>query len=157
VIVTGSARVHRADPVTASWCAVNTGTGAFATGVVRLVLLALAATGFLAMHGVAATDPLAGHVSPLDSHSMVAPAMEMPADAGPGVSARSGDSGNHQHDDMAACAFILLTVLAGMVLHALGVASASTSPRLSASVWSRRAPPRAPPLPLFLSLCVFRL
>jgi hypothetical protein len=151
--VTGSARVHRAGPVTASWGAVNTGTGAFAAGVVRLVLLVLAGTGFLAMHGVAATDPVAGHVSPLDSHSVVAPAVEMPADPGPGVN----DAGHHHHDDMAACAFILLTVLAGIVLHVLGTASPWTSARLSAFVRSRRAPPRAAPLPIFLSLCVFRL
>ena len=157
MIGTGSARMNRADPVTASSGAVNTGTGAFATGVVRIVLLALAATGFLAMHGVAATDPMAGHVSPLDSHSLVAPAMEMPAAAGPGMNARSGDASQHHHDSLAACAFILLTVLAGVVLHALGVASASTSPKLSAYFWSRRAPPRTPPLPIFLSLCVFRL
>jgi Family of unknown function (DUF6153) len=136
-----------------------TGTGALAAGVVRLVLLAMAATGFLAMHGLAATDPVAGHVSPLDSHSMVASAesgMAMP-DAGTGTVAWSADAGHHQHDDMAACAFILLTVLAGVVLHALGLASGGTSPGLSALVRSRRAPPRAPPLPLFLSLCVFRL
>jgi hypothetical protein len=157
--VTGSARLNRAGPVTASWGAVNTGTGAFAAGVVRLVLLALAATGFLAMHGVAATDPVAGHVSPLDSHSLMAPAepaMAMP-DAGPETIAWSADAGHHHHDDMAACAFILLTVLAGVVLHALGTTSAGTSRKLSAFTRSRRAPPRAPPLPLFLSLCVFRL
>jgi hypothetical protein len=157
--VTGSARVHRAGPVTASWGAVNTGTGAFAAGVVRLLLIALAATGFLAMHGVAATDPVAGHVSPLDSHSLVAPAehaMAMP-EAGPEPVAWSGEAGHHQHDDLAACAFILLTVLAGIVLHALGMRSAGTSSTLSALTRSRRAPPRAPPLPLFLSLCVFRL
>jgi hypothetical protein len=157
VTVTGSARMNRAGPVPASWGAVSTGTGAFAAGLVRIVLLAMAATGFLAMHGVAATDPVAGHVSPLDSHSLVAPVMEMPLDAGPGPDARPGDPGHHQHDDLAACAFILLTVLAGIVLHALGVAPASTSPSRSAFVRSRRAPPRAPPLPLFLSLCVFRL
>jgi Family of unknown function (DUF6153) len=119
----------------------------------------MAATGFLAMHGVAATDPAAGHVSPLDSHSLVAPAelaMAMP-DAGPETIAWSGGAGHHHHEDMAACAFILLTVLAGVVLQALGVTSGSAFPKLSALVRSRRAPPRAPPLPLFLSLCVFRL
>jgi hypothetical protein len=159
VIVTGSARVNRADRVTASWGTVNIGKRAFAAGVVRLVLLAVAAAGFLAMHGVAATDPVAGHVSPLDSHSMAAPAepaMAMP-DAGHGPIAWSGDAGHHHHDDMAACAFILLTVLAGVVLYALGVAWGGMSPGLSALLRSRRAPPRAPPLPLFLSLCVFRL
>jgi hypothetical protein len=136
---------------------VNIGTRASAAGVVRLVLLALAATGFLAMHGVAATDPVAGHVSPLDSHSLMAPVMEMPPEAVLGVIARSGDVGHHHHEDIAACAFVLLTVLAGMVLHALGLVPAITSLKPSASIWSRRAPPRAPPLPIFLSLCVFRL
>jgi hypothetical protein len=135
---------------------VNAGTGALAAGVVRLVLLVVAGTGFLAMHGVAATDPVAGHVSPLDSHSVVAPAMEMPSDAAPGVNARPGEAGHH-HDGMAACAFILLTVLAGVVLHAIGAAPPGTSPMLSALVRPWRAPPRAPPLPIFLSLCVFRL
>jgi len=128
--------------------------------VVRLVLLALAATGFLAMHGVAATDPLAGHISPLDSHSLVAPAehaMAMP-DAGAPPVAWSGEAGRHNHDDLAACAFILLTVLAGVVvLHALGGGADGASPKLSALVRQTREPPRAPPLPLFLSLCVFRL
>jgi hypothetical protein len=157
--VTGSARVRRADPVTTSWGAVNTGTGAFAASVVRLVLLAMAATGFVAMHGVAATDPVAGHVSPLDSHSLVAPGeptMVLPA-AGMETVARSGDAGHQHHDDVAACAFILLTVLAGIVLHASAAAPGGTSPGLSALFRSRWAPPRAPPLPLFLSLCVFRL
>ena len=137
----------------------NTGTGAFAAGLVRLVLLAMAATGFLAMHGVAATDPVAGHVSPLDSHSLMAPAeptMVMPA-GGVETVARSGDASHQHHDDVAACAFILLTVLAGIVLHATGAAPGGTSPGLSALFRSRWAPPRAPPLPLFLSLCVFRL
>jgi hypothetical protein len=132
-----------------------------AAGVVRLVLLALAATGFLAMHGLAATDPVAGHVSPLDAHSVVAPvgpAAGVP-DSEPAASTMAPEPAcdGGCHDDMAACAFILLTVLAGVVLHALGVASASTSRGLSALMRSRRAPPRAPPLPIFLSLCVFRL
>jgi hypothetical protein len=138
---------------------VSTGTGAFAAGVVRLVLLTMAATGFLAMHGVAATDPAAGHVSPLDSHSLMAPAepaMVLPA-AGVETVARSGDPGHQHHDDVAACAFILLTVLAGIVLHASAAAPGGTSPGLSALFRSRWAPPRAPPMPLFLSLCVFRL
>jgi hypothetical protein len=82
--------------------------------------------------------------------------MAMP-EAGPETIAWSGNAGHHHHDDMAACAFILLTVLAGVVLHALGVTSGGAIPKLSALVRSRRAPPRAPPLPLFLSLCVFRL
>ena len=129
-----------------------------AAGVVRLVLLALAATGFLAMHGVAATDPVAGHVSPLDAHSMVAPVEPAAAmhDATSEMSSGSG-AASHDHDDMAACAFVLLTVLAGVVLHALGIASGGTYASLSTFIWSSRAPPRAPPLPIFLSLCVFRL
>ncbi|WP_147258121.1 hypothetical protein [Pseudonocardia hierapolitana] len=136
----------------------NTGTGAIAAGIVRLVLLAMAATGFLAMHGVAATDPVAGHISPLDSHSVTAPAesaMAMP-DVGPETVASSGNP-RHHHDDMAACAFILLTVLAGIVLHALGVAAGGRTRGVSALIRSRWSPPRAPPQPLFLSLCVFRL
>jgi hypothetical protein len=103
------------------------------------------------MHGGAATDPVAGHVSPLDSHSLIAPpepAMVMPA-AGVETVARSGDAGHQHHDDMAACAFILLTVLAGMVLHSIGAAPGGTPPGLSALFRSRWAPRRAPPLPLF--------
>ena len=159
------ARFHRAGVATASWTAVNIRTimtTGSATGVVRLVLLALAATGFLAMHGVAATDPVAGHVSPLDAHSMVAPVEPAAAlhDADPAATSEmSSGSGaaSHDHHDIAACAFVLLTVLAGVVLHALGIASGGTYARLSAFVWSSRGPPRAPPLPIFLSLCVFRL
>ena len=149
--------MHRAGPVAASWGAVNTRTRASTACAVRVALLVLAAAGFLAMHGVAATDPMAGHVSPLDSHSLVAPVMEMPADPGPGVAAHQGDAGHQHHVDLAACAFILLTVLAGVVLRALGVASAGTSPPFSALVRPNRAPPRTPPVPIFLCLCVFRL
>jgi hypothetical protein len=132
-----------------------------AAGVVRLTLLALAATGFLAMHGIAATDPVAGHVSPLDAHSVVA--ADGPSDgkhdSEPAAStmAPAPACDDACHDDMAACAFILLTVLAGVVLHALGIGAGSTWTNLSTVVWSRRGPARAPPQPIFLSLCVFRL
>jgi hypothetical protein len=132
-----------------------------AVGVVRLVLLALAATGFLAMHGIAATDPVAGHVSPLDAHSAVAPVEPSDGmhDSEPAASTMAPEPAcdGGCHDDMAACAFILLTVLAGVVLHALGIGAGSTWTNLSTVVWPRRGPARAPPQPIFLSLCVFRL
>jgi hypothetical protein len=156
------ARFRRPGIATASWSAVDIRTtmkSRSAAGVVRLVLLALAATGFLAMHGIAATDPVAGHVSPLDSHAVIAPVAPSegmhaaPTMAPDSVSPTPG----HDHDDMAACAFILLTVLAGVVLHALGIGAGSTWTNLSTVVWSRRGPARAPPQPIFLSLCVFRL
>jgi hypothetical protein len=122
-----------------------------AAGAVRLILLALAATGFLAMHAIAATDPLAGHISPLDAHSVAAPAgpSEGMDDSEPAASTMAPEPAcdGTCHDDMAACAFILLTVLAGVVLHALGIGADITWPNLSTVVWS----------PIFLSLCVFRL
>jgi hypothetical protein len=129
-------------------------------GVLRLVLLALAATGFLAMHGIAATDPLAGHLSPLDAHAVVAPVAPAAADAdpaaAPGMSTAPG-GGTHDHGHLAACAFILLTLLAGVVLQAFGWGSRATGSIPSASVRPCRGTPRGPPSPIFLSLCVFRL
>jgi hypothetical protein len=148
----------------ASWSAVDIRTtmrSGSAAGVVRLILLALAATGFLAMHGIAATDPVAGHVSPLDAHSVVAPVgpSEGMHDSEPAASTMGPEPAcdGSCHDDMAACAFILLTVLAGAVLHALGIGAGRTWPNISNVRWSRRGPARAPPQPIFLSLCVFRL
>jgi hypothetical protein len=153
---------RRAGIATASWVSVSIRTtmvSRSAVAVVRLVLLALAATGFLAMHGIAATDPVAGHISPLDSHALIAPvgpsegmhaAQTMAPDSASGTPA-------HDHDDMAACAYILLTVLAAVTLHALGVATGSSFPTLSTFTSSRRGPPRGPPQPIFLSFCVFRL
>jgi hypothetical protein len=155
-------RFRRAGIATASWVAVDIRTtvgSRSAVVVVRLILLTLAATGFLAMHGLAATDPVAGHISPLDSHAVIAPVGHSEGMHAAPTMAPDSASGTHghDHDDMAACAFILLTVLAAVALHALGVATGSSFPTLSTFTSSRRGPPRGPPQPIFLSLCVFRL
>ncbi len=138
-----------------------------AVGVVRLLLLVLAAVGFVAMHGVAATDPGGAHHDPMS----VSAALEHPgpsaADHGrpdasapmamamaPLVVAPGEDDG---HGLMAACVFVLFSVLGGVVLHALSgyLGASAPDPTRSLSLGERRS--RAPPKPIFLSLCVFRL
>ncbi|TQM09945.1 hypothetical protein [Pseudonocardia kunmingensis] len=134
-----------------------------AVGVVRLVLLTLAAAGFLAMHGIAATDPVAGHLSPMDAPltaSHGAPAVAHAHDdraAATTASAPLPGHGSHEHDDMAACLFVLLTVIAGVMMYALGIPVRRTTPVAQASDRQGRGPPRPPPRPVFLTLCVFRL
>lgn len=141
-------------------------TRGLAAGVARLVLLTLAAVGFMAMHGVAATDPAGAHHNPM---SVSAAAMEHPcpslADhAGlatpaptPGAPLSVAPADCEGHGLMAACLFVLLSTLAGMALHALHGRLGATPPDPTRSGGEGYRRSRAPPKPIFLTLCVFRL
>lgn len=132
-------------------------TAGTARGVARLVLVVAALVGFLAMHGLDATDAAGTHhamvvvpAQPLSGHQPMA-AESVAAVASPGTEPT-------QHDAvMAGCVFILLALAGGLALRALFV----TVDRNAASGTARRAPgprpARAPPCPVFVSHCVFRL
>jgi hypothetical protein len=154
--------------VPASWAAVDPRavvTRGLAVGAARLLLLVLAAVGFVAMHGVAATDPGGAHHDPMS----VSATLEHPGPSGadhaesdasapmamaPLLVAPGQDDG---HALMAACVFVLFSVLGGVVLHALSghLGASPPDPTRSLGVGDRRS--RAPPKPIFLTLCVFRL
>ncbi|OLT00438.1 hypothetical protein BJF90_35170 [Pseudonocardia sp. CNS-004] len=140
-------------------------TRGLAVGAVRLLLLVLAAVGFVAMHGVAATDPGGVHHNPMSVsatvvHTGPSAADHARPDAGaqmamtPLVVTPGEDDG---HGLMAACVFVLFGVLGSVVLHVLSghLGAFAPDPTRSLGLGERRS--RAPPKPIFLSLCVFRL
>jgi hypothetical protein len=135
-----------------------------ALSLARLMLLMAAAAGFLAMHGLAATDPAGIHHYPL---SMSATSTADPARAtgdeardlasAPMVMNSAHDCGSDCHDMAAACLFVLLGTLAAVTLRALHKGLAGTGPAALRTIWQRCSPARSPPHPVFLVLCVFRL
>jgi hypothetical protein len=135
-----------------------------ALGVVRFVLLMVAAAGFMAMHGVAATDPAGLHHNPISTSatSTADPARAMGDEANDLASApvamgSAHDCGSDCHDMAAACLFVLFGALAAVTLRALHKGLAGIGPAALRAIWQRRGPARSPPRPVFLVLCVFRL
>jgi hypothetical protein len=140
-------------------------TQGLAVGAARLLLLVLAAAGFVAMHGVAATDPGGAHHDPMSVSATVEhsgpsatdhaePDASVPMAMAPLLVTPGPDDG---HGLMAACVFVLFSVLGGVALYALSghLGASAPDPRRSLGDGDRRS--RAPPKPIFLSLCVFRL
>ena len=137
-------------------------------GVLRLVVLALTLAGFVAMHGVASaaggahcgappalmatTDAHAvAHGSAADHGTTTAMAHRAGIGAGVGAPVPSPDS----DDLMVGCLLALLGALVAIGLRLLGRSSDNAILNVrQAQAWLRAA--RAPPDPLFLSLCVFR-
>jgi hypothetical protein len=151
-------------------------TGFTATGLTacRLVVLGLTLVGIVAMHGLASTDAAAQHRTPLDvtmpsgTHAALVPSQGGPPTGGPAaprfvdllpappVDPVLTQGEQHDgHDLMAACIAILLGVLA-LALRVLRVGHDTDTLLTTTRRWSRTASARAPPRPLFLSLCVFR-
>jgi hypothetical protein len=142
-------------------------------GVLRLVVLALTLAAFVAMHGLTAAGGGEAHCgSPAallltsDGHSTdgTTGALDPPAahhDSTPGDDHHTGaeaPTSSHDSDElMVGCLLALLGTLVAIGLRLLdgpGTGTAS-APARQALTWLRTA--RAPPDPLFLSLCVFRL
>jgi hypothetical protein len=117
-----------------------------ASGVARLVLVAAALVGFLAMHGFDMTDGAGSHHAVTVEAVLHAPVEDPHAMA---VGPASDDAPPLHQVVMSGCLFILLAAGGAFVLFA---PTRTTGPYGSAS-----RPARAPPRPLFLSLCVFRL
>ena len=160
-------RCHQASSVAMPGQSVLTATPR--RGVLRLVVLALTLVGFAALHGF-------GSVAGDGAHCGSAPALRMVADThgsaesfppdhhattptthDGGPRADSTTSGHNSDDVTTGC---LLALFGALVLVGLRLlrrfAFDITSPRVRhASAWLKGA--RAPPDPLFLSLCVFRL
>jgi hypothetical protein len=144
------------------------------SGVLRLVVLALTLTGFVAMHGVASSAAGAhcgappALVTTSDAHGGAygvphgltadhgtTTAVAHLASVGAGVGAPMPSP--NSDDLMVGCLLALLGALMAIGLRLLGWSGTSTAtPGVRrAGAWLRTA--RAPPNPLFLSLCVFRL
>lgn len=135
-----------------------------ALGVARLMLLMVAAAGFLAMHGLAATDSAGLHHNPMSTAAMStadpAPAMGDEASdvtSAPVVMGSAHECGSDCHDMAAACLFVLLGALAAATLRALHKGLVGIGPAALCAIWQRRGPARSPPRSVFLVLCVFRL
>jgi hypothetical protein len=128
----------------------------------RLLLVVAALAGFLLMHGLAATDPagahhLGGAVTGGGTHH---DAGAMPAVAGIDATGPHAAPAPHQgsHDSvMAGCVFVLLALAGALVLSLWRIRSRPGGTARSAGTARGAVVARAPPCPLFVSLCVFRL
>ena len=139
-------------------------------GAFRLIVLALTLVGFVAMHGLASTDGDGTHCDPL--HALMSTAHgsvdDMAGDAPATTAAAHPDliasvtfsvqSADHDaHELMTGCLLALLGALAALVLRLLRVPAVESASTTNLSTPSGQWTARAPPHPLFLSLCVFRL
>ena len=139
-------------------------------GAFRLIVLALTLVGFVAMHGLASTDGDGTHCDPL--HALMSTAHgsvdDMAGDAPATTAAAHPDliasvtfsvqSADHDaHELMTGCLLALLGALAALILRLLRVPAVQSASTTNLSTPSGQWTARAPPHPLFLSLCVFRL
>jgi hypothetical protein len=125
-------------------------------GMARLVLVAAALVGFLAMHGFDMTDGAGSHhAAPMTAQH----AMAKSDDAPPAtlVTAAAPGHAPSQHEGvMVGCVFVLVA-LAGLTLALLSAVTVSATQLGGAPRVQAFRPARAPPCPVFISLCVFRL
>ncbi|CAA9449431.1 MAG: hypothetical protein AVDCRST_MAG66-4750 [uncultured Pseudonocardia sp.] len=134
-----------------------------AFGVARVVLVAAALVGFLAMHGFAITDGVGSHHAvAVASHNPVPTVLThsgpaSPADVTPDVTSTGSEDRPLHESVMAGCLFVLLALTSGLLLRLLWTTGSLAALRGSVRRLARPAPARAPPCPVFLSLCVFRL
>ena len=139
-------------------------------GAFRLIVLALTLVGFVAMHGLASTDGDGTHCDPL--HALMSTAHgsvdDMAGDATATTAAKYPDliasvtfsvqSADHDaHELMTGCLLALLGALAALILRLLRVPAVQSASTTNLSTPSGQWTARAPPHPLFLSLCVLRL
>ena len=139
-------------------------------GAFRLIVLALTLVGFVAMHGLASIDGDGTHCDPL--HALMPTAHgsvdDMTGDAPATTAAAHPDliasvtfsvqSADHDaHALMTGCLLALLGALAALILRLLRVPAIQNTSTTNLSTPSGQWTARAPPHPLFLSLCVLRL
>ena len=139
-----------------------------AFGVARVVLVAAALVGFLAMHGFASTDGAGSHHAvAVASHPPVPAGLthsgpDSPADLTLDVTSTDSEDRPLHESVMAGCLFVLLALTRGLLLRLRlrlrWITGDLAALRGSVRRVPRPAPARAPPpCPVFLSLCVFRL
>jgi hypothetical protein len=137
-----------------------------AIAVGRLVVLALTLAGLVAMHGLASVDGAGLHRSALSiAVSPIGPDTPIPVgahganDSGPlgHIDGAARSPVDHDgHGGIGSCLGILLSLLTGLGLYALGAGGPARD--LLERVLARPVPaiPRAPPRPIFLALCMWR-
>jgi hypothetical protein len=148
--------------------------------VSRFVVLALSLVGIVAMHGLASDDASGRHCMSFgvtmasEPHSAASIAHVLTQDdvqaSGPLTHTALGDVAavptvgpiltpgdqDDGHGMMTACVAILLSMLVALALRLLRMGRGADTLRTSTHRWYQAAAARAPPRPLFLSLCVFR-
>jgi hypothetical protein len=150
----------------------RSGVGARARqDALRLLVLALTLAGFVAMHGLASAGSDGSHCAPpvalissaataahdmADSSTAVATGVHVDLASDPTV-ASVGSTHGDGDELMAGCLLALLGGLVALVLRLLRMSAEHIPSSSVSSALSRARAARAPPPPLFLSLCVFRL
>ncbi len=138
-------------------------------GALRLVVLALTLVGFAALHAFGSVAGNAAHCGSAPALMLVADQPSVAKSHPPGQHATAATAHDeraqadaptpaHDPDDVTTgCLLALFGALALIGLRLLRRLSTDTTPPQlrHAATWLRAA--RAPPAPLFLSLCVFRL
>jgi hypothetical protein len=147
----------------------------------RLVVLGLTLVGFMAMHGLASAGGESSHCAVPDTllspvatavHEMTDVGMidggminggtgtTAPADVHPAVDstvASPGSTGDGDEKSMTGCLLALLGALVALALRLVRLSAGHTAPMPASAAAPRECAARAPPPPLFLSLCVIRL
>jgi hypothetical protein len=125
------------------------------------MLVAAAVVGFLAMHGFDMTDGAGSHhaVPVAAAHDVLDHGSE---DDHSTVTATGAELAPVPHEPshealMAGCVFVLLALAGGVVLRLLRVRRPGAASAEAVSRVLSGSPARAPPCPVFVSLCVFRL
>jgi hypothetical protein len=132
----------------------------------RLVVLALTPAGFVAMHGVAATDGAGLHRSTIHTAAAphhhagsAAPAADSHLDT-PGTAHATAVSGPARYDGhhvTAGCLLALLGAVTALAIRLLGRGAVGGTPTAPVPAPAGPYRPRPPPRPLFRVLCVYRL
>ena len=149
-----------------------------AFGVARVALVVAALAGFLAMHGFAMTDGAGSHhaaaVASPHTAAVAAPHTAPPGltHSGPAsadvtsavtstvtsaVTSRDSEDRPLHESVMAGCLLVLLALTGALMLQLGWATSGLAVLRAAVRTVPRPASARAPPCPIFLSLCVFRL
>lgn len=152
-------------------------------GALRLVVLALTLAGFVAMHGLAPAAPgaahcgspaallLAGGAHPADAHPPGAHAhppgahaadqpaahRDRPVVGTPGTGVGAPEPSHPSDELVVGCLLALLTTLVALGMRLVGGRGVAVVAAPARQALSRSRTARAPPDPLFLSLCVLRL
>jgi hypothetical protein len=144
--------------------------------VFRLVVLALTLAGFMAMHGLASAGSESSHCAVADIlissadmsvHDLTnggmtghGAATKASAHSNPAVDPTVASPGTTRDDDekfMTGCLLALLGALVALALRLVRLSAEHSTPTPASPAAVRECAARAPPPPLFLSLCVIRL